>query len=313
MGLLAVPAVSQAHDSGVPAPSFPAILLAWRPEALLLAALVAGALGWLLLVRGVALRHPLHPPSRWRSAAFLGGLGTIAIALMSPIEAYEGSLFSVHMLQHLLLELVAAPLLLLGAPATMALRAASPRIRRVMLSVLHGRLVAVVSFPLLAWVLFAAVNWGWHFSSLYDQALENRLLHDLQHLTFLAAGLLFWWPVVEADPSRWRLPYPVRLFYLFLAMPQNSFLGVALMSAPEVRYPHYLSSLRTWGPSPLVDQNIGGMLMWVGGDVVFLLGMGLVVAAWVRHEDRRSLREDARVDAAAAAAQRSLDEPAELR
>ena len=224
----------------------------------------------------------------------------IGIALLSPIEAYEGALFSVHMLQHLLLELVAAPLLLLGAPATMLLRAASPRSRRVLLSVLHGRVVAVLSFPLLAWVAFAAVNWGWHFSSLYDQALENQPLHDLQHLTFLVAALLFWWPVIGLDPSRWRLPYPVRLFYLFLAMPQNSFLGVALMSAPEVRYPHYLSNLRTWGPSALVDQSIGGMLMWVGGDVVFLIGMGLVVAAWVRHEDRRTLREDARLAAAAA-------------
>ena len=84
-------------------------------------------------------------------------------------------------------------------------------------------------------------------------------------------------------------------------MPQNSFLGVALMSAPEVRYPHYLSVARDWGPAPLVDQSVGGMLMWVGGDVVFLFGMGLVVAAWVRHEDRRTLREDARQDAAAAA------------
>jgi putative copper resistance protein D len=202
------------------------------------------------------------------------------------------------MLQHLLLELVAAPLLLLGAPATLALRVASPSVRGRLLAVLHSRVVSVLSFPLLAWVLFAAVNWGWHFSSLYDQALENPLLHDLQHLTFLGAGLLFWWPVIGADPSRWRLPHPVRLFYLFLAMPQNSFLGIALMSAPTTLYPHYASNLREWGPTPIVDQNVGGMLMWVGGDVVFLLAMGFVVAAWVRHEDRRTARADARDDAA---------------
>ena len=200
------------------------------------------------------------------------------------------------MLQHMLLELVAAPLLLLGAPATLALRAASPSVRRQLLAVLHSRAAAVISFPLLAWVLFAAVNWGWHFSTLYDQALENPWLHDVQHLTFLAAALLFWWPIVGADPSRWRLPYPVRLFYLFLAMPQNSFLGVALMSAP-VLYPHYATNVRDWGPSPLADQGMGGMLMWVGGDVVFLLAMGLVVAAWVRQEDRRTARLDARLDA----------------
>ena len=228
---------------------------------------------------------------------FLGGLAVLAVALTSPIEAYEGTLFSVHMLQHLLLELVAAPLLLLGAPTTLALRAASPSVRRRLLAVLHSRAVGILSFPLLAWILFAAVNWGWHFSSLYDQALETRWLHDLQHATFVGAALLFWWPVMGADPARWRLPYPVRLFYLFLAMPQNSFLGIALMSAPTSLYPHYSSNLRDWGPSPVVDQTIGGMLMWVGGDVVFLLAMGLVVAAWVRHEDRRTARADARDDA----------------
>jgi putative copper resistance protein D len=167
-----------------------------------------------------------------------------------------------------------------------------------LLAILHSCAVAVISFPLLAWVLFAAVNWGWHFSSLYDQALETPWLHDLQHVTFLAAALLFWWPVVGADPARWRLPRPARLFYLFLAMPQNSYLGVALMSAPTSLYPHYLTNIRDWGPTPLVDQQIGGMLMWVGGDVVFLLAMGLVVVGWVRAEDRRTAREDARLDAA---------------
>jgi putative copper resistance protein D len=169
-------------------------------------------------------------------------------------------------------------------------------VRGGLLAILHSRVVSALSFPLLAWILFAAVNWGWHFSSLYDRALETPWLHDIQHLTFLGAALLFWWPVVGADPSRWRLPHPARLFYLFLAMPQNSFLGIALMSAPTALYPHYLTNLRQWGPTPIVDQNVGGMLMWVGGDVVFLLAMGLVVAAWVRAEDRRTARADARED-----------------
>lgn len=293
----ALPARVLAHGGEVPAPTFPDVLLAWRLEPIVLAALAIAAMGWLILARRVAARHPDHPHPTWRSASFLGGLGSLAIALMSPIEAYEGSLFSVHMLQHMLLELVAAPLLLLGAPATLALRAASPSVRRGLLAVLHSRAVSVLSFPLLAWLLFAAVNWGWHFSSLYDQALENPWLHDLQHLTFIGAALLFWWPVIGADPARWRLPHPVRLFYLFLAMPQNSFLGIALMSAPATLYPHYLTNLRDWGPTAIADQNVGGMLMWVGGDVVFLLAMGFVVAAWVRHEDRRTARADARDDA----------------
>jgi len=290
-----------AHGDEVAAPSFPGVLLDWRPEPLVLAGIAIAAITWVWMVRRVTERHPRNPASRWRTASFLSGLLVLLVALTSPIDAYEGSLFSVHMLQHMLLELVAAPLLVLAAPATLALRAATPWVRGVLLAVLHSRVVAVVSFPLLAWIVFAGVNWGWHFSGLYDQALEDPGLHDLEHLSFLAAALLFWWPVAGLDPSRWRMPYPVRLFYLFLAMPQNSFLGVALMSAPEVLYPHYLSNVRDWGPTPIVDQNVGGMLMWVGGDVAFLLAMGLIVAAWVRQEDRRTARVDARLDAQAAA------------
>jgi len=200
-----------------------------------------------------------------------------------------------------LLELVAAPLLLLGAPITLSLRAASTSVRPWLLGILQSRIVHVISFPLVAWLLFAGVNWGWHFSALYNVALENPALHYVQHASFLVAALLFWWPIVGLDPSPWRMAYPLRLFYLFLAMPQNSFLGVSLMSAGQALYPHYLAA-RSWGPSPLDDQNLGGTVMWVLGDMVFLVAMGLVVIAWARLEDRRTVRLDARLDAAAEAA-----------
>jgi cytochrome c oxidase assembly factor CtaG len=295
----AVPAL--AHGDEAPPPGLPGVLLAWRPDPLPIIGVALAAAAYLWAVRHVSTRHPQNRPRAWRTAAFLAGLGAILLALISPIEAYEGQLFSVHMLQHMLLELVAAPLLLLGAPTTLALRAASAPWRRRLLWLLRSRVVALITFPLLTWILFAAVNWGWHFSTLYDQALENAPLHYLQHATFLVAALLFWWPVVGADPGRWRLPYPVRLFYLFLAMPQNSFLGVALMSAGGVLYPHYASNGRSWGPSVMADQSLGGILMWVFGDVVFLVAMGAVVAGWVRYEDRRTARLDARLDAEQAA------------
>ena len=297
LALLGLPALALAHGAVVPAPTFPGVLLAWRLDPLPVAGLLATAIGYVALARSVAARHPRNPPKRWRTAAFLGGLAAIAVALLSPIEAYEGSLFSVHMIQHLLLELVAAPLILLGAPITLVLRASGTSLRRGLLRVLHSLPIRIISFPLLTWLLFAAVNWGWHFSSLYDDALENVALHYLQHATFLGAALLFWWPVIGADPSPWRLPRPARLFYLFLAMPQNSFLGVAIMNAGAVLYPHYLTNLRAWGPAPLDDQALGGLLMWALGDVAFLVGMGLVVTMWVREEDRRTARLDARLDA----------------
>jgi putative copper resistance protein D len=295
------PATALAHGADAPSPTLPGVFLEWSFDPLAVAGVAVAALLFTWATRSVRSRHPDNPHPAYRSWLFLGGLGAVGVALLSPVEAYEGQLFSVHMVQHMLLELVAAPLLLAGAPITLALRASNTAWRRRLLSVLRSRIVHVISFPVVAWLLFAGVNWGWHFSTLYDQALENDLLHYLQHATFLGAALLFWWPVVGADPSPWRLPHPVRLLYLFLAMPQNSFLGVALMSATSVLYPHYVTNARGWGPSPLEDQQLGGVIMWVVGDVAFLAGMAVVVVLWMRHEERRTVRLDARLAAERAA------------
>ncbi|MGH2445342.1 MAG: cytochrome c oxidase assembly protein [Candidatus Limnocylindria bacterium] len=299
--MLVTPAAVLAHGADAPAPTFPGVLLAWRFDPLAVIGIVATATAYLWAVRCVNEAHPGNRHPLYRTWLFMGGLAAIGFALVSPIEAYEGLLFSVHMTQHILLEMVAAPLLLAGAPITLTLRAASPSVRRWLLAVLHSRIVHAISFPVVAWLLFAAVNWGWHFSVLYDQALENTALHYFQHATFLGAALLFWWPVVGADPSPWRLPHPVRLLYLFLALPQNSFLGVALLSANTVLYPHYVTNGRAWGMSPLEDQQLGGVLMWVIGDLAFVIVMLVVVWLWMRYEERRTVRVDARLAADRAA------------
>jgi cytochrome c oxidase assembly factor CtaG len=296
----AVPPSVWAHGPVPPEPTWPAVLLAWTFEPLPALGVLAAALGYWWLIRRVARRHPRTPVPRMRHWAWGGGLLAIVAALMSPIETYSGALLTVHMVQHLLLQFVAAPLLLLAAPVTLVLRAVGQDTRRRLLVILHSRVVKVLTFPILTWFLFAAVNWGWHFSDLYDYALEVDWVHYFQHLTLFGVALLFWFPVIGADPGPWRLPYPVRLFYLFLAMPQNSFLGVAIMNAAGVLYPHYATLTRDWGPDPLVDQQAAGTLMWVWGDLTFLLAMLLVIVAWVRQEERRTARDEARQDAEAA-------------
>jgi putative copper resistance protein D len=184
--------------------------------------------------------------------------------------------------------------------------------RRVILRVLHSRLLRVLSFPVVTWVVFAGVMWASHFSPLFDAALESEVAHLFEHALFLGTALLFWWPVVGADPSPWRLPHPARIGYLFLGMPQSSFLGLAIFSAPSVLYPHYLTLERSWGPTPLADQQLAGGLMWVGGDLVFLIAMILAVAVWLRAEEAEGRRVDARLDREEARAARRAAAHADL-
>jgi putative copper resistance protein D len=279
------------------------VLLAWQIEAHVLLPLLAAWLMYRWGVGRVRAEHPRNPVPRYRVWCWNAGLLVLFVALASPIATYDGVFFTAHMVQHLLLTLVAAPLLALGAPITLLLRVVSSRTRRgVVLPVLHSRVLRVVSFPVVTWSVFAFVMWASHFSPLFDAALESELVHVLEHALYLGTALLFWWPVVGADPSPWRLPHAARIGYAFLGMPQSSFLGLAIFSAPDVLYPHYGSLVRAWGPTALADQQLAGGVMWVGGDLVFLIALVLAIWVWMRAEEAEGRRADAKLDRETAAA-----------
>src|SRR4051812_6548683 len=294
---LAVPGPVAAHGFAPAPDSLLTVLLAWQLEAHVILPLVAAALIYHWAVGRVNAAHPANPVPRFRYWCWQGGVLVLAIALTSPVATYDTTLFSVHMVQHLLLTMVAAPLLALGAPITLLLRVSSAETRRRwILPVLHSRVMRAISFPVVTWVIFAAVMWGSHFSPLFDASLDDEAVHFFEHALYLGAALLFWWPVVGADPSPWRLPHPARIAYLFLGMPQSSFLGLAIFSAPAVLYSHYETLVRTWGPTPLADQQLAGGLMWVVGDGLFLLGLILAVAVWLKAEEAEGHRLDAKLD-----------------
>lgn len=283
-------------------PSAANLLLGWTFEPLPTTGIVAALVWWRWAVGRVAAAHPSNPVPRWRSVAFLGGMAAIALALLSGIDRYDTTLFSVHMVQHVLLTLVAAPLIALSAPITLLLRVASPSTRRrTLLPILHSRAMRVLAFPVVAWIIFAVVMWASHFSPLFDAALEDPLVHDLEHGLFLGAGLLFWWPAMAQDPAPWRMPHPARLLYVFLQMPQNTFLAVVLLNAPAPLYAHYVTLERAWGPSPLADQQAAAGIMWLAGDALFLIAVIGIVAAWMRAEARDAGRTDRRAAAQLAA------------
>jgi putative copper resistance protein D len=293
----ALPQAVAAHGFAPAPESLLTVLLAWQLEAHVILPLLAAALVYRWAADKVNAAHPNNPVPRFRYWCWQAGILTLFIALASPIATYDTTLFSVHMVQHLLLTMVAAPLLALGAPITLLLRVSSPETRRRrILPVLHSRLLRAISFPVVTWIVFAAVMWGSHFSPLFDASLDNEAIHLVEHALYLGAALLFWWPVVGADPSPWRLPHPARIAYLFLGMPQSSFLGLAIFSAPAVLYRHYETLVRTWGPTPLADQQLAGGIMWVFGDGLFLIGLVLAVAVWLKAEEAEGKRLDDQLD-----------------
>ena len=230
-----------------------------------------------------------------RRACYIGGLAAILLALATPVATYDDTFFWVHMVQHLLLTLVAAPLILLGAPVSLALRRASPPVRVWMVSVLHSRGVRFLGHPLVAWMTFALVMWVSHFSPLFNLALENEVVHVVEHMAYLVAGLLFWWPVVGLDPGAKRLGHPLRIVYLVTALPQQSWLGLAIYSASQVLYDHYRTSERSGGLSAIDDQRAAGIIMWIGGDFLFIIALALAIGAWARDERREGERVDRRL------------------
>jgi putative membrane protein len=296
------PAVA-AHGVAPDAPPSPASLLfGWTFEPLPTLG-IAVALGWWWwAVRTVDRAHPRNPVPRRRTVAFVLGMVAIAVALLSGIDGYDTTLFSVHMVQHILLALVAAPLIAMSAPITLVLRVSSHETRvRWILPVLHSRIVRFLAFPVVAWLIFAAVMWGTHFSPLFDAALEDPLIHDVEHGLFLGSALLFWWPAVALDPAPWRMSHPMRAMYLFMQMPQNTFLAVVILGATTALYPHYETVIRAWGPTAVADQQLAAGIMWMIGDLVFLTAILAILYGWMRIEARDAARSDRRAESELAA------------
>ncbi|MGH3545474.1 MAG: cytochrome c oxidase assembly protein [Mycobacteriales bacterium] len=232
----------------------------------------------------------------------LGGLGTIALATLSGLGAYDSIMFDVHMVQHMLLAMVAPIFLALGAPVTLALRTFAQRPRKILLAVLHSRIAAVLASPIVSFLLFIATPYVLYFSGLYPATLEHRFVHEVMHAHFLLVGCLFFWPLIGFDPLPGRLPYPGRALLMFISMPIHAVLGLTIMQSSEILAGAYYASLDLAWLDPAARQNIGGGLLWASGDLVSLLMLGALIVQWVKASHREGLREDRRLDRLEAAA-----------
>jgi putative membrane protein len=279
-----------------PPPSWDLLLTDWQPD-LLLVVVVMAAAGYALGVRRLARRGRTWPRSR--SISFAAGLVVVVIATQSGLAAYDRVLFSMHVVQHLLLGMVAALLLVLAAPVTLALQASSRAGQRRLLRALHSRPVVVVAHPVTAWLLFGGTLAVLYFTALYELSLRNDWVHAAVHAHFLVVGFLFMAHVVAVDPIPGALGFGARLLYVLVALPFHAFLGVAILASSEVLAAGWYDGVvRTWGASPLSDQRTGAGLLWVAGELFGVVAALVVVRRWMAHEERAGARHDRQLEAA---------------
>src|SRR5215510_3768004 len=256
------------------------IFRSWQPDygapAVLL---LTGALysrGWQRLRR---LRPREYSVARL--ASFLSGIAAISLAVASPLDAFAGLLLTAHMVQHLLLLMVAPPLILYGAPYLPILRGLPSRVLK------HGagpflaspglqKFGRWLTHPLVCWLTFTVTSLMWHVPKFYELALRSSFWHEVEHLCFLGAAMLFWWPVIQPWPSPEQWPRWAMIPYLFLADLQNTALAAFLIFYDRVVYPSYAVAPRLLNLSPLEDQVAAGAVMWVPGSVAYLIPIGLI-------------------------------------
>ncbi|MBX3012857.1 MAG: cytochrome c oxidase assembly protein [Caldilineaceae bacterium] len=262
----------------------------WRFDASLVLSIFAilYTTGWWQLRR----RKRIKLANRRRLVAYWSGLITLAISLMSPIAPLGGQLFFMHMLQHMITIMVSAPLLWLGAPFPFLMWGLPTTARRWVVfwigakSPIRGALTFMAS-PAFVWFAFVAVYGGWHDPILYDQSLRYAWVHDLQHITFFATAMLFWWIIIDAAPYLHRTSLWGRLAMLIGVIPVNMAIGIVIATAQEVIYPYYATVPRIWGLTALDDQSMAGVIMWTSGSEMLVLAVVFVLAGALRGKDKK--------------------------
>jgi putative membrane protein len=267
--------------------------------ALVLVAVIAAAV-WYLRAQAHLSARGRHWSAK-RTVSFMAGLVAVDAALQSPVAAFTADYFQAHVIQHLLLMVVAPPLLAMGAPMTLALQTSSRAGKVRLLSLLNSRPFQVLTHPLPVWFLYYFSMFAFFLTFALGFAMNHMWLMDLINLAFLFASTLFWWPIVGLDPiPHWQMGHGLRMANLMIGIPIESFLGLALLSST-----HAVASMYT-----VAGTHAGGAILWIGAEFFTFLALIPVFAQWVRFEERQGLRYDAQLDAELAAGEsESVTEP----
>jgi putative membrane protein len=222
----------------------------------------------------------------WEAGCFAGGILALFVALVSPLDALGGALFSAHMVQHMVLMLVAAPLMILGNPQVAAVWSLPSAAREpVGQALVHPDVrgfLAVFGNPFVAWGIHAAAIWVWHVPTLYEATLASDAVHFAQHAAFFGSALLFWWAAVRMA-RRTRARHGLGIVYVFTTAVHTSLLSALLTFSTVLWYPIYDGRTGVWGLTALEDQQLGGILMWIPAGMIYLVAALALLAAGLRH------------------------------
>ena len=276
-------------------------LMAWHPQplpllpALCLVAFVVYSWGVLHLRR----RGHTWPVGRW--VGFTGGLVTVLAVTGTALNGYAMRLFSIHMVQHMVLSMVSPLLLLMGAPVMLCLRATPARgtgalVRRTVVRCLHSRVLSVVTKPAVTLPLFIASLYGLYFTPVFDAAMRTWWGHDLMLAHFLLVGLLLFWPIMAIDPSPRATSPVLRMLELFVAMPFHAFFGVIVMTSTTLLVRTFTTPPAGWGIASVSDQQLGGGIAWAFSEIPTLLVVAVLFVQWSRSSDREARRSDRAAD-----------------
>ena len=217
--------------------------------------------------------------------AFLSGVLIMFLALVSPLDELGDSyLFSAHMVQHLCLTILGPPLLLLGTPEWM--------VKPVLQNKVIFKVAKVLTYPVVAFVLYNADFWLWHAPPLYNATLENQTIHILEHLTFIVFGLLYWWPIFSPSKDLPRLTFGGQILYLFVSGMPSVLLGAGLTFSPPL-YAPYIAAPRIWGISAATDQQLGGLIMWVPVSIFYIVIMSVLFIRWMLQQEAAQQAKEA--------------------
>lgn len=237
-----------------------------------------------------------------RTVAFVGvGMGSFYVVTSSGIAAYDTTLLSVHMVQHMVLSMLVPLFLALGAPVTLALRTLPATPRRLLLVVLHSRVAKVLSFAPLAFLLYVVSPWALYFSGWYDASLDSSYIHEMMHVHLVLVGSLFFWPLLGIDPVPGRVQYPFRVLLILMTLPFHAFLGVTIMGQDAIIGERWYTALRegpmgSWLPEMADDQHLAGGILWGSGDLIGVILFLVLFTQWVRSSQQEARREDRRLD-----------------